>query len=128
MTTMTEQKTDYATKENTQVGDTIAIHWGCTMSGFDFYQVLEISGSRVKLGHPLSQSEGNQEGYTWITGKNPNPEHTMNAKFTPSGLIVCHKPGSVDWRGKSNEWLTSKSSWTRLRHQPIGKREYFHGD
>lgn len=115
------------TKDRIKPGMLLRRTWGATMRGHDFYQVIEVTGSRVKLGVPVCQATGNQVGEQWIERADENPEFVRCAKFTTSGLMLCHKPGEKDWREKDVSWKV-ESGWPSLYEQQAGEREHFYGD
>lgn len=118
---------NYATKANVKPGTLLCHAWGATMLHHNFFQVIEVKGSKVKLGVPICRAEGNQEGYEWIEAACPNPEYVRNAKFVGDELRLCGKPGEKTWDGKSCEWKQARS-WASLTIQEIGKKEHFYGD
>lgn len=118
---------NYATRENVKPGTLLRATGGCTMRYHKFFQVIEVKGTRVKLGVPQCGANGNQEGEQWIEAPTVNPDYVQNAKFVGDSLKLCGKPGEKSWLGKDSEWTLS-GGYGSLYIQQIGEREQYYGD
>lgn len=104
-------------KDTLKVGDYLYIGWGATMRGYNFYQVVKIDKSKVYLAQPQVQSNGNQEGETWISGPATDTTVIEHAKFIRGKLKIC----TPDFKVKDNYWNTFSAC-------EINKKFHYYGD
>lgn len=122
-----------ATKQTVKKGTLLLSTYGCTMHRASYWQVVEIIGSKVFLGHPKTEFKdtGYDAGHAILVGPSENPEPTQRAKFTSAGLKLCkrrYKGTDAEGREVYDDWAAGDHHWDLLRHVEPGHSEYTYGD
>lgn len=107
--------------------------WGCTMHRANYYQVVDIIGSKVFLGTTKTDFEatGYDAGYAILVGPTEKPELCKRAKLTAKGVKICSRRyKGKDEKGNEqyDEWAVGNSRWDYLYHVEPGHKEYTYGD
>lgn len=101
-------------------GDLFKQTYGCTMHRCSYYQVIDVFGDKVFLGHAQAEwkPDGYDSGHIILIGRSENPEPVKRAKITWRGLKEC----------KPDSWNVKDHYWDYLKPVEIGHSEYTYGD
>lgn len=112
-----------ATKQDIKPGQLLISTYGCTMRRANYWQVVDVIGTKVFLGKPKTsfKETSHDAGYAILIGPSENPEPIQRAKITAKGVKLCTERNN-------NPWRVDDHYWSYLHLAKAGDREYTYGD